>query len=331
MRLTSSLGESLPNQTRSDSRRAQRAEGAGARGERSGRRRRRHAVPVIAAKACAVVCTPTAAARARDIAFRARDRGRAVRVTLHGDGPADPRWTGRARAGRAEATARGRPTRRPRPGAPGTPTRSAATRWWRRTRRRRAAAGRAAPRAAAAIAAWRAPPERRGRAPGGPSVTTCSSAVLRTLVVRPRHAGLIVRERERVEPLAERRQRVERWAGVDRADDAAEAPALPRLPGVPRAALGAGRQVARVVDRSRPRARHTGQVTRSGCTVPRACHCTAGGAASASWLHRGLGNAPAVVHPLDAVAEGVRVLERIGLGRLLGEGEAARPGGRGPR
>jgi hypothetical protein len=40
------------------------------------------------------------------------------------------------------------------------------------------------------------------------------------------------------------------------------------------------------------------------------------------WLHRGLGNAPAVVHPLDAVAEGVRVLQRIGLGRLLGEGEA---------
>ena len=47
---------------------------------------------------------------------------------------------------------------------------------------------------------------------------------------------LIVPEGEaRSESLAERRKPFERWAGGDRADDAAEGPALPRFPGVTRA------------------------------------------------------------------------------------------------
>jgi len=59
-----------------------------------------------------VICTPPAAARAQTIAVRALDRGRAVRCTVHGDGPADPRSTGRTRAGRAERNG-ARPTYTP--------------------------------------------------------------------------------------------------------------------------------------------------------------------------------------------------------------------------
>jgi hypothetical protein len=46
--------------------------------------------------------------------------------------------------------------------------------------------------------------------------------LLAQVVVRPRDAGLVMRLGERVESLAERRERLEIGAGVDRADDPAE-------------------------------------------------------------------------------------------------------------
>ena len=169
---------------------------------------------LIAAEACAGACTPMAAVRVRGQKYRACFRGRAVRFTLHGEGPAGDQWTNRACAtarSRADVPplrahwAAPRPVRRPdapplgggdghgmcvlhlvEPPAelPQRARHGAFDTREERARRR---------------------PERHRPLERGPA----------QLVVRPRHAGLLLREGERVGPLAERAQLVERRAGTD--------------------------------------------------------------------------------------------------------------------
>jgi len=141
---------------------------------------------------------------------------------------------------------------------------------------------------------------------------------LAELVMRPRHARPVARERKRVEALAERRQLGERRAAVDLGDQRAERRALPRLPGVWRRARRACRDF------------HTLVVGVVDCTASWALdglgvHATQGmppkrGATGVLLLRR-LGNVPVFRHRLHAVAEAFGVVERIASRHLLDQGE----------
>src|SRR5262249_27704782 len=76
---------------------------------------------------------------------------------------------------------------------------------------------------------------------GTPELHGLLEASLAQEVVHPGHSGQIVREFERVEPLAKRAECPEIWAAVDRVDDSPEAATLPRLPRVACTAHWAGR------------------------------------------------------------------------------------------